>query len=117
MCADVLVGYVWHTENMHVTRLDGIEREFRRFRAKHRARGLRVGSTSQSRWIAGSHREGGRRVRAAAAYLRGAIRYRSVPDVARAGAVLLGERVMDLGGGSRRRAADVPEPAWLGRYR
>jgi hypothetical protein len=115
---EVLVGYVWHGENMHNVRLNGIEAEFSRFRGKHAAEGRRLGSPSQSRWVAGSYREAGDRARAAVAYLRGALRYRSLPDVARAGGVLLGERAMELASGSRRqRAPTGPEPAWLALYR
>jgi glycosyltransferase involved in cell wall biosynthesis len=117
-CGEVLVGYVWHGDNMHTVRLNGIESEFARFRGKHAAAGLRLGSPSQSRWVAGSYREAGDRARAAAAYLRGAIRYRSLPDLARAGGVLLGERAMRLASGSRRQRRPAgPEPAWLALYR
>lgn len=113
---EVLVGYLWHDRNMHLADLAGVDREFLRFRAKHLAQGLRLGSPSQSRWVAGSHREGGQRLRAAAAYLRGAVRYRSLPDVARAGGVLLGERAMKVAGGPRH-LITKPEPEWLELYR
>jgi glycosyltransferase involved in cell wall biosynthesis len=113
--ADVQVGYLWHDANMHTSRLAGIEREFARFRAKHQRDGLQLGGPSQSRWIAGSHRESGHRIRAASAYLRGAVRYRSLPDVVRAGGVLLGERAMAAG--SRRPQQVVgPGPEWLALY-
>jgi glycosyltransferase involved in cell wall biosynthesis len=113
---DIQVGYLWHDANMHTSRLDGIEREFARFRAKHLRAGLRLGGPSQSRWIAGSHRESGHRLRAAGAYFRGAVRYRSLPDVVRAGGVLLGERAMAAG--SRRPQHFVGTgPDWLSLYR
>jgi glycosyltransferase involved in cell wall biosynthesis len=112
----VMVGYLWHDLNMHLADLGGVNDEFLRFRAKHLARGLRLGGPSQSRWIAGSHREAGQRVRAAVAYLRGAVRYRSLPDVARAIGVLLGERVMKMAGGPRRLVTG-PDPEWLELYR
>jgi glycosyltransferase involved in cell wall biosynthesis len=118
-CPDVLVGYVWHEDNMHVVRLRGIEKEFRRFRAKLRAQGVRVGSTSQSRWVAGCYRQSGRRVRASAAYLSGAVRYRSAPDVVRAAGVLLGERAMSRAVADRRSGGGAlpPEPEWLAAFR
>jgi glycosyltransferase involved in cell wall biosynthesis len=113
---DVQIGYLWHDANMHTSRLAGIEREFGHFRAKHLREGLRLGGPSQSRWIAGSHREAGHRVRAAAAYLRGAVRYRSLPDVVRAGGVLLGERAM-AAGSRRPQHMTGPRPDWLALYR
>jgi glycosyltransferase involved in cell wall biosynthesis len=113
---EVLVGYLWHNSNMHLVDLDGVNSEFLRFRDKHLALGLRLGGPSQSRWIAGSHREAGQRLRAAVAYLRGAVRYRSLPDVARAGGVLLGERAMKMAGGPGR-LITRPEPEWLELYR
>ena len=117
-CPEVLVGYVWHAENMHFVRLNGIEREFRRFRGKQRAGGRRVGSPSQSRWLAGNYRENGRRLRASGTYLRGAIRYRSFPDLVRAGGVLLGDRAMGLAGGRRHKPdAEPPDVGWLGAHR
>jgi glycosyltransferase involved in cell wall biosynthesis len=114
--SDVQVGYLWHDANMHTSQLAGIEREFAHFRAKHLREGLRLGGPSQSRWIAGSHREAGHRLRAAAAYLRGAVRYRSLPDVVRAGGVLLGERAM-AAGSRRPQRMTGPRPEWLALYR
>lgn len=113
---DVQVGYMWHDSNMHTSQLTGIEREFTHFRAKHLREGLRLGGPSQSRWIAGSHREAGHRVQAAAAYFRGAVRYRSLPDVVRAGGVLLGERAM-AAGSRRPQRMTGPRPEWLALYR
>ena len=117
-CHEQLVGYVWHDESMHVVRLEGVDKEFRRFRAKHAARGVRVGAPSQSRWVAGSYRESGRRWRASGVYLRGAVRYRSAPDLLRAVGVLLGERAMGLAPSSRERTVrNGGDPAWLALYR
>ena len=108
---DVLVVYVLHSEGMHIARLDGVEPELRYLLARHRAEGRELGSVLVTRWIASGHRLSGRRGRAAAAYLRGAVRHRSAADVVRAGAVLLGERVMELG--SRRERTSAPAPEWL----
>jgi hypothetical protein len=108
---DVLVVYVLHSQGMHIARLQGVEPELRYLLARHRGEGRELGSVLVTRWIASGHRLSGRRGRAAAAYLRGAVRHRSAADVVRAGAVLLGERVMELGG--RRARTSAPAPEWL----
>jgi glycosyltransferase involved in cell wall biosynthesis len=108
---DVLVVYVLHPQGMHVARLQGVEPELRYLLARHRSEGRELGSVLVTRWIASGYRRSGRRGRAAAAYLRGAVRHRSGADVVRAGAVLLGERVMELG--SRRPRPVPPAPDWL----
>jgi glycosyltransferase involved in cell wall biosynthesis len=108
---EVLVVYVLHPQGMHIARLHGVEPELRYLRARHRGEGRDLGSVLVTRWIASGYRLSGRRGRAAAAYLRGAVRHRSGPDVVRAGAVLLGERVMERG--SRRPRSTPPVPDWL----
>jgi glycosyltransferase involved in cell wall biosynthesis len=108
---EVLVCYVLHAGGMHIARLQGVERELRYLRTRHRKEGRVLGSVTVTRWIAGGHRKSGRRGRAAAAYLRGAVRHRSPADLLRAGAALLGERVMRRG--HRRPRASVPAPEWL----
>lgn len=113
-CPKPLVGYVQHDGAMHRRRLASFEEELGRLRDKHRRRGLAIGSTVQYRWMAGSRRESGDRIGAAHAYLRGALRYRSTPDLVRALAVLGGERLMSRGTSAR---VAVPEPAWLTLYR
>jgi glycosyltransferase involved in cell wall biosynthesis len=115
-CHDVHVGYLWHATNMHTSDLAGIEREFAYFRRKHMEDGRRMGGPSQSRWLAGAYRKSGQKLQASRAYLQGAVRYRSLPDFVRAGAVLFGERAMALGAPEQARP-DIPYPAWLERYR
>jgi glycosyltransferase involved in cell wall biosynthesis len=111
---DVLVGYVLHAGGMHVSRLQGVERELRYLRARHREEGRTLGSVTVTRWIANGHRRSGRRGRAAAAYMRGAVRHRSPADVIRAGAALLGERAMRLG--RRPPRTPAPAPEWLAHH-
>lgn len=112
-CPEIQVAYVHHAGAMHVTMLDSAEQEFARFHAKHRALGREVGELRVARWIGHGQRRAGRRRRAAGVYLRAAVRNRSAPELARAAAALLGERV------ARRRTTAPPPaaPAWLGLYR
>ena len=111
---DVLVCYVLHAGGMHISRLRGVEREFAYLRARHAEQGRDLGSVTVTRWIAHGHRRSGRRMRAAAAYLQGALRHRSGADVVRAGAALLGERIMGLG--SRRPRPTAAAPEWLAQH-
>ena len=74
---DVLVGYVLHDESMHVAGLSGVDAEFRYLRDRHGREGRQLGSVAVTRWIAAGHRAAGHRGRAAIAYVRGALRYRS----------------------------------------
>ncbi len=113
-CEPVLVAYVQHPGAMHVADLAGVEREFEHLRRRHRERGRELGGVTMTRWIAAGHRLHGRRARAAAAYLRGAVRYRSAADAARAGGVLLGERAMRAA--RRRKPAAPAAPDWLAGY-
>lgn len=110
---DVLVGYVLHDESMHVAGLSGVDAEFRYLRDRHGREGRQLGSVAVTRWIAAGQRAAGHRGRAAIAYMRGALRYRSPADVTRAVAALMGERVMRLG--RPRRPAPAPAPEWLSR--
>jgi glycosyltransferase involved in cell wall biosynthesis len=111
---EVLVCYVLHAGGMHISRLEGVEREFAYLRTRHAEEGRRLGSVSVTRWIAHGHRRSGRRGRAAAAYLQGALRHRSGGDVVRAGAALLGERIMGLG--RRRPRLTAAPPEWLAQH-
>lgn len=111
---EVLVCYVLHAQGMHIARLHGVERELRYLRVRHRREGRSLGSVTVTRWIAHGHRRSGRRGRAAAAYLRGALRHRSPADLVRAGAALLGEGIMRLGRRAPQTAAPAPE--WLAQH-
>ncbi len=89
-CHETLTAYVEHDANLHVVDTDAVLREFALLRRRHGA----LGDVDWWRWIASSHRRAGRRVRAARAYLRTGVRSRSGRDLARALAVLGGERTM-----------------------
>jgi glycosyltransferase involved in cell wall biosynthesis len=108
-CREPLTAYVEHDANLHVVDTDAVLEEFARLRRRHArlaaAAGARLGDVDWWRWIASSHRRAGRRARAARAYLEVGLRFRSGRDLARAVAVLGGERAM------RRLARPVPPPS------
>jgi glycosyltransferase involved in cell wall biosynthesis len=107
---DVQVAYVHHAASMHLGMLDGAERELASLRAKHRALGREIRELETVRWMGAGYRRSGRRGRAAGVYLRAAVRSRSAPELARAGAALLGLE-------PRRRPSPPAAPDWLGLYR
>jgi len=117
--SEALIAYVEHTENMTLNRLADIEAERRYMARKHRAlcqaSGVRFGGLDFSRWIVGQYRAHGLRLQAAREYARIGVRHGSLRDAARAGGLVLGERVMKLG--PRQRPGEVvapPDPpAWL----
>jgi glycosyltransferase involved in cell wall biosynthesis len=106
-----LVGYVRHPRQLRLTGDGDVQREFRHFAAKHGLEGMDL---YFSRWVAMGHLRAGRRLRAAATYLRSGLAHRSLGNVVRAGAALVGERAFEL---RRRLVADRTEPEWLERYR
>jgi glycosyltransferase involved in cell wall biosynthesis len=106
-----LVGYVLHPGQLRLRGDWDVQREFRHFAAKHRLEGMDL---YFSRWVAMGHLRAGRRLRAAATYLRSGLAHRSLGNVVRAGAALVGERAFEL---RRRLVADRNEPEWLERYR
>jgi glycosyltransferase involved in cell wall biosynthesis len=97
-CTEPLVGYVEHDANLHLVDTDAVLAEFARLAERHAPlaadHGTTLGDDAWWRWIASSHRRAGRRRAAAAAYLRVGARFRSGRDLARAIAVLGGERAM-----------------------
>ncbi len=117
-CRGPLTGYVVHPDGMHVRRTEQALREFDALVARY-GRATAPGDPGMHdrdfvRWVARSLRHGGQRRRAAALYLRNAVRHRGAGDVVRAAGALLGERAV-------RRVQPLPPamaaPAWLGRYR
>lgn len=115
-CPEPLVAYVEHPVNLHLVDTASVLAEFELMRQRHRglaeAAGGRFGDVDWWRWIASSHRRADRRRDAAAAYLRTGLRFRSPRDLARALAVLGGERVMGPLGG----AGLAPDPARSGEW-
>jgi glycosyltransferase involved in cell wall biosynthesis len=109
------VAYAAHDENMS-SDIPRLLNEFRQLAARHaaacRRHGIRFGDPGFPHWIAQLYRRQGRRLRAAAWYLRSA----RIPgwrlDALRAVGVLLGERAMSH---SRRPLAgqSVPVPGWV----
>jgi glycosyltransferase involved in cell wall biosynthesis len=77
-CDEVLVGYVKHADNMLGLRTRDLFGEFAPLAAKHREASRSYGREFDrvvvARWVAETHRRAGRRVDAAAAYLR-AVRF------------------------------------------
>jgi glycosyltransferase involved in cell wall biosynthesis len=75
-CPDVLVAYVKHPENMLGLRQGGFFNEFRAFAIKHGDRlgdsGREIDRVAVARWVATTHRQAGRRVAAALAYIQAA---------------------------------------------
>jgi glycosyltransferase involved in cell wall biosynthesis len=118
-CPQTLVAYVEHDANLHLVDTASVLREFAMLRRRHAAlaarTGVSLGDVDYWRWIAASHRRADRRMRSALAYLRTGIRFRSGRDLARAGAVFGGERLMHR----LARASPQPTPtqrhewAWL----
>ena len=114
-----LIGHLVHPFNMHHRAAGYVIDEFHKLADKHRQRGLdhRVDfdAAGFARWIALGHRRAGHRLRAAGAYLLGAVEYRSASNVARAAGVVFSERTLsrvrgDVGG-------DLLDIDWLELYR
>lgn len=116
-CPEPLVAYVQHDEALHLTQVDGAERELARFRAKHRAAGREMAELGATRWIGHGYRRMRRPGRAASVHLRAAVRHRSAPDLARAAGALLGERAVRLATRRRRLQPAPAAPPWLELYR
>ncbi|MEA2330228.1 MAG: hypothetical protein QOH58_366 [Thermoleophilaceae bacterium] len=122
-CADVLVAYREHGENMSAVAAGRVFDELDVLNGRHGlARDL--DGVLFTRWVAGQQRAGGRRGAAARAYLRGARRFRSPGLLVRALAMPFGEPVMGiperfrgLRGGAESRPSGPMDPNWLDLYR
>jgi len=96
---EVLWAYVEHGTNMlaGTSSVEAHRPDFERLAAKHGAAaerlGLHFGATGWTGWAASRHRQAGRRFRAAATYLRGAISERSPGQLARAVLAIAGAGV------------------------
>jgi glycosyltransferase involved in cell wall biosynthesis len=126
-CPEALVAYVRHPQNMVLTDPTGLVRELRALAAKHRAAADRYGvrpdrvlpdQAGVYRWLGASQARSGRRMRAAAYYLRAGLsrspygRRRSMRDAAR---TLRGEVPADRPASiDEQLAADA---GWLAHYR
>jgi len=110
-CEEVLVAYSLHPQNMLVADTQHVFEEFHYLSAKHR----KLDGVEFTRWVAYGQRRAGRRLQAARTYLRGAITYRSMGNLARAAGAVFAERLM------RRRRRErstqgLSAPDWLERY-
>jgi glycosyltransferase involved in cell wall biosynthesis len=124
---EVLVAYVIHAQSMLLTDRRDVFPEMDYLAAKHRpaneAYGVAFDRALFARWVARGHRRAGRRWQAALTYARGAFRHRDLGAAVRAvGSLLLRESAIERAGqlewgGRRLPRMDVPEPAWLERYR
>ena len=129
VCPDVVVGCVGHPASMLLTDRRDVFTEFDYLVSKHTAAAAAAGVSFDgalfSRWVAGGHVRAGRRIAAGRALFRGAWKARSVGNLLRVPAALLGQPVMALGS---RLVSKVPgrvpsgertaaEPSWLDRYR
>lgn len=127
VCDEVLVATLTHGERSIFRYRPDALADIERMLAKHRpvTRADRLGA---AQWLAGQHRLGGSRLRAAATYLRAGLAYRSPGNVAAAFGALGGEPgirlvsrlLLRLRGSShleQTRAPVVLEPPWLARYR
>jgi glycosyltransferase involved in cell wall biosynthesis len=117
-CAEPLVAYRHHPENMMTADPAAIMAEFDLLRQKHReaARraGVEFGAAWLNRWRADRDLAEGRRLSAARAYLRTGIKLRDRRDLLRAAAALSGNLFQRAGQSAERRMTARPE--WLDRY-
>ena len=126
-CPEALVAYVRHSRNMILMDPGRLVREFRALAAKHRAAADRYGvrpdrvlpdQAGVFRWLGASQARSGRRVRAAAYYMRAGLARspyggrRSLRDAARA---VRGEVPADRPASINER--HVANAAWLAQYR
>ena len=115
---DVLVGALMHGRNKHAShdQSDEVERLVQKHASMTPPLHLLVDRRGHGRWVASQHSRAGMHRRAARLYLRSAVRYRNLGDVARAGDALLGKwpssTVLRM---HRETAHGVPTPAWLER--
>jgi hypothetical protein len=78
-------------------------------------RGARFDALGFERWVASGHRRAGRPRKAAAIYLRGALRHRRPANLLRAAGAMIGERVWRHASPYRYEQG-TSVPAWLGAY-
>jgi glycosyltransferase involved in cell wall biosynthesis len=123
VCPDVVMARVEHHGNMVLRDAHEVMPAFNRLISKHRpvTRDDRLGVLQ---WLAYEHHRAGRRLGAAALFLRAAVTYRSPGNLPPAVGALFGERGMEiashllhrLGGGSHvdpDEQVPVPTPSWL----
>ena len=93
--AEVLVGYVHHTESIRTVDERGLEREFAYFASKHAPDGaeqLLYDRASMARWLGWGYVRAGKRRQGARIYLRSAVRDRSLGNAICALGAAIGRR-------------------------
>jgi glycosyltransferase involved in cell wall biosynthesis len=120
-CHEPLVGYLEHSQSMHLRDLDRVMGEAEYLTAKHRPAAARLGAEFDriafSRWVAVGHRRAGQRAKAARVYLRSALTYRNLGNLLRAAWVLVDPRATGIDTGPPRGPTAGQEPEWLALYR
>jgi glycosyltransferase involved in cell wall biosynthesis len=117
--ADPLVAYLQHASNLRSRGTTGLMRELRLLDALQDRVTARPADRERLlllRWIAGAHRDGGRRIRAAGVDIRIGAVHRSPPDLARGLLTLVSPRAeRHLRARRRCRAPLAPTPDWVRR--
>jgi hypothetical protein len=113
MSTEIVVAHREHSRSEGITRPRDALVEAERLMEKHGSHEV-LDQDRLQRWVTGAHRRANRRLAAATSYLRLARLSRQRRDLARAGAVLLGERAMRLGRRSRPPKTTVH---WLSEFR
>jgi glycosyltransferase involved in cell wall biosynthesis len=109
--AELLLGYVVHSDGMHQRNAKAVSTELRVMREAHPGK-PKIGGLGFLQWLASTQRRVGDRLGAARTHATMGLRYRRKRDLGRAIGLLIGERAMRLG---RRPAHEetIPLPAWL----
>ena len=104
-CPDLVTAYTLHDSNMHIVAMDRAIEEHAYMRDKHAAltdaAGVELGGRRFWEWVALGYRLQGRRLAAAATYLKAWRASGCRRDLVRAAVVLAGEPVMRLGAAKR----------------
>jgi glycosyltransferase involved in cell wall biosynthesis len=118
-CAEQHVAYVRHAGSMllHIPEqvLDEAEYLFDKHAALAERRSARFDALGFERWVASGHRRAGRRRKAAAIYVRGAVRHRRPANLLRAVGALIGESVWRRASPYRYEQG-TSSPGWLSAY-
>jgi hypothetical protein len=131
VCAEILVGYVEHSQNMLLTDERDVTKELDLLEEKHRGlrtvNGVELDRATFLHWVAWGHLRQGRRLDAARMYLRCGLEQRRPRDLALAAAFAL-RSIIPIASARRMlhavapaRPAQVTAPAvppwWIARYR
>jgi glycosyltransferase involved in cell wall biosynthesis len=107
-CAGIWIEYVQHPGSMLIRDKFDVPAEIEYLRVKHPE--VTLEASAFGLWVAKRYREEGKRFRASGAYLRQAVRERSLTWLLRGLIVLFGERVMAAARRIKRRIRRRPHP-------